>query len=513
MDWNDGYVSDIAYPAAFFPEQSPAHLSFACVLNGVEPVALERRFTYLELGSGQGLTANILAASNPQGQFYAVDFNPGQVAAARQLAGAAQLDNLSLLESSFAELAAGEVALPQLDFITMYGVYSWVTAENRRHIVKLIERYLKPGGIVYVNYNAMPGWTSALPLQRLILEYADNHPNARQVQVEQARQFVDSLAQSGAAYFNGDANLQHRMDSIHKDKTGYLAHEYMNRGWQPLYHADVARELADAKLDYIGSAELSRAFPHLFLTPQQQELLDTIADPALRETIKDYLQNTSFREDIFIRGGRRMSAARQAEWLGQTGLALTTLRSTATLDLALPIGRIKADADLYLPVLDALARQPQSLTALAALPELAGKSLLEVAEIAALLTASGQACVYFLCSGQMSNAPAQRMNLAVAQQSRFDDHYQALASPLLGNGVKSGLVQRLIYRALSAQPGKGDADAIARQVRDIMQVQGHRLIKDGKPLESAEETLAELQFTTAAILQHRLPIWRQLSVL
>ncbi len=124
MDWSDGYVAGIDYPAAFFREQSPAHLSFACVLNGVEPVPLDRPFTYMELGAGQGLTANILAASNPQGRFYAVDFSPTQVASARQLAESAELDNLKFLENSFAELAAGQVELPPLDFIPMYGVHS-----------------------------------------------------------------------------------------------------------------------------------------------------------------------------------------------------------------------------------------------------------------------------------------------------------------------------------------------------------------------------------------------------
>jgi hypothetical protein len=47
MNWNEGYVADIDYPAAFFREQSPTHLSFACLLNGYEAVALDQPFTYL----------------------------------------------------------------------------------------------------------------------------------------------------------------------------------------------------------------------------------------------------------------------------------------------------------------------------------------------------------------------------------------------------------------------------------------------------------------------------------
>lgn len=38
--------------------------------------------------------------------------------------------------------------LPQFDFITLHGIYTWVSRENRQHIVDFIARYLKPGGIV-----------------------------------------------------------------------------------------------------------------------------------------------------------------------------------------------------------------------------------------------------------------------------------------------------------------------------------------------------------------------------
>ena len=100
MDWTAGYASDIEYTAGFYREQSPTFLNFACVLNGYEPIPLDQPFTYFELGFGRGLTANLLAASNPIGEFYAADFNPAHVAGAQQLANAAQLKNLRLLENS-----------------------------------------------------------------------------------------------------------------------------------------------------------------------------------------------------------------------------------------------------------------------------------------------------------------------------------------------------------------------------------------------------------------------------
>ena len=69
MDWTAGYTADIEYIAAFYREQSPTHLNFVCLANGFEPVSIDRPYTYCELGSGRGLTIDVLAAANPGGHF------------------------------------------------------------------------------------------------------------------------------------------------------------------------------------------------------------------------------------------------------------------------------------------------------------------------------------------------------------------------------------------------------------------------------------------------------------
>jgi SAM-dependent methyltransferase len=513
MDWTAGYASDIEYTAGFYREQSPAYLNFACVLNGYEPVALNRPFTYFELGFGRGLTANVLAASNPQGQFYAADFNPAHVAGARQLAATAQLANLTLLENSFEELAQGQVAdLPQFDFITLHGIYTWVTVENRQHIVNFIARYLKPGGIVYASYNAMPGWSAALPLQRLIVEHADLFPNRSDAQIKQAASFIEKLEAAQAGYFTANPALKHRLDTLKNGNPHYLVHEYLHRHWQPLYHVDVAREMSAAKLDFVGSAELPFAYPALYLTAEKQELLNAIPDASLRETFKDYFLNTGFRKDIFVRGARRMTPTRQTEWLQQIGLALLVPRAEAKLTMKLPFGEVNGKEELYGPVLDALAKQPQSLAELAALPALKGQSASNLAQVAALLTGSGQASTYFT-NGKVAADSAHKMNRALAAQARYGDEYQALASPLLGSGISANFIERLAYLVLSQNPREQDASAVTRQMWQIMAAQGRRMAKEGKALESEEENLAELGLQVNTILTTKVPLWRQLKVL
>ncbi|MDR9838888.1 class I SAM-dependent methyltransferase [Herbaspirillum huttiense] len=516
MQWHEGYVADIDHVATFFSEQSPAQLSFACLLNGCEPPSPERHFRYLELGSGQGLTANILAAANPQADFYAVDFNPAHIAGSRQLAEAAGLQNIRFLEASFADLADSLTALPPLDFITMHGVYSWVSAENRHCIMRLVERYLKPGGVVYLSYNAMPGWAPSLPLQRLLLEHASRSPGSMQAQIDKARSLVRALTEIQGGYFTRttSANLQaHLRLALEQDAGGApeLVHEYLSQGWQPLYHIDVARAAAQAKLEYVGSADLSWAFPVLYMNAQQRDLLQQIEDSALRETVNDYVKNTCFRKDIYVRGKRPLSDRQQEQWFDRIGLALTVLRETVSLKMGFPLHAHQPDAEIYGAMLDALAPGPKSLAQLRQLRCLQDRSLADIARLAALLVDTGQAAPYFLQSATQDRRPALCLNQAIAQ---LDSGYRVFASPLLGSGVATPLFQRLVYDSL-ADPHTATMSSTDLASRVLRRVESQRvpILLDERELVSAEEKWREVQETVKAILTRRRPFWKHLLML
>jgi len=65
------------------------------------------------------------------------------------------LTNLKLREADFRYLETRD--LPDFDFITVHGVLSWINAENRKAIQRFVLKKLKPGGILYLSYNCLPG--------------------------------------------------------------------------------------------------------------------------------------------------------------------------------------------------------------------------------------------------------------------------------------------------------------------------------------------------------------------
>ncbi len=513
MGWTGGYVSDIEYTTGFYPEQGPTMLNFVAVLNGYAPVPDDRHFTYFELGFGRGMTVNLLAAANPNGRFYAADFNPAHVAGAAGLAEGAELANLTLLERSFEELAAGAEPLPQFDYITLHGIYTWVDAANRGHIVDFIGRYLKPGGLVYVSYNALPGWAASMPLQRLLVEYGDAYPNRSDVQVTHAAQFVQKLMDAKVGYFtSGGTALAGRLEGLGKHNRNYLVHEYMHKHWQPMYHADVARDLAEAKLEFAGSADLSLRYPRMYLTDEKMALLATFTDSAMQETLKDYCLNTSFRKDVFVRGARRLAPTLRQAMLQQYGLVLSIPREQAQLKFKLAHGEASTRAELAVPILDEIARGPRTLAQLMALPPLRGCTVDDVAQLAALFIQSRQAELYHTGKDDAA-APVARMNLRIAGEVRHGDEYPALASALTGSAVQVPYLSRMVYWLLAGQGMAADRETLARAAWAIMRSQGRQIVRDGVVLADENESLAELSRTIGAVLEQQVPVWRRIGVL
>src|SRR5690606_8776735 len=244
--WADGYVVDIDYTDGYYRELAPELLRFVALLGGVQRLEPQEGFNYCELGCGNGRSLVLHAAADPRGRFFGVDFNPAHILNARNLAREAGAGNAVFLENSFAELH--EVDLPEMDFITLHGVHSWVSVENRQHITAFIRRRLKPGGLIFISYNCLPGLAALQPLQRLLMSQAARGSGPLGGRIRAALDFANRLDQAGASYFRLNPVVKSRLDSLGKQSTGYLAHEYFNANWQPSYHADVCAEMAEAKI-------------------------------------------------------------------------------------------------------------------------------------------------------------------------------------------------------------------------------------------------------------------------
>jgi SAM-dependent methyltransferase len=486
--WTSGYVAEIGYTHGFYRELTPALLSQIALAKGVRGPAASAPLAYCELGCGQGFSTNLLAAANPHVQMFATDFNPGHILNARALAAEAGTQNVQFFDQGFGDFA-DEPALPAFDMITLHGIYSWVTPEHRAQIVEFIRRKLKPGGLVYISYNSLPGWATGMPLRQLFAGHAETTSGPILPRIDDALAFVEKLAATNPAFFRANPSVGTRLDGIKKHDRRYLAHEYFNAEWNPFYYSDVARELDGAKLTFLGSANLLDDISEVNLTPEQSALLDGIGDPALRETVRDYIVNQQFRRDVFVKGRVEMTTWEvQDRWL-DSRFALSAMRSEIPLKVNGARGEANLHEDVYAPILDALADGPRSLRQMMQTKALADRQVVATARALCVLMGAGRVDPCLDEAGDEARAEStRRFNTAVMKRARFSSDLSQLASPVTGGGVNVARFSQLFL--LARQEGQKDPP---QYVWDILAAQGQRLIKEGKVIEKADANLKELR--------------------
>jgi len=436
-EWGGGYVTDVAYLPGYYPHQSPLHLHLACLLGGVTglPITPESSVSYLELGCGCGFGALALAASNPNWEVMGIDFSPAHIAAARDLAEEAGIANARFIEGDLGDLADNDRTgvLPEADVITLHGLWSWVGDPARTGIVRLLDRKLRPGGVAYVSYNALPGWQQAIGMQRLVREAGQRGATRSDRQVETGIEIVRALVEADAQQLSAFPLVRTLLDVADRGQLSYLAHEYMNAAWRPCFHADVVRDMAAAKLDWVASAELLENFSPLMLGEQARAVMARFEDPVMRELIKDLCASRCLRRDVFVRGARRLSPAERDEALGDVMLALVRSEAQFTWEMDVPAGRAAIERGFFGPVVAALAEEPRRVRDLLALPDLPRRD--NPGELIGVLVGTNQA-MPVLARAREPDAIVRRFNSAAARHFvRPDNLNTGMALASSGTGA------------------------------------------------------------------------------
>lgn len=508
--WTEGYVTEIDYTHGYYRELSPGLLRFACLVRGLS-LPDPQNMKYLELGFGQGLSVNIHAAACP-GEYWGTDFNPAQVANARDLLDASGA-NAHLFDHSFAELAA-RTDLPEFDVIALHGIWSWVSPENQQVIVDIVRRHLKVGGILYLSYNTLPGWAPAMPFRHLMQLHA--HVVGADAQgmvgkIDAALGFSREVVDSGALFFRANPSVGERMKKVAEQNRHYLAHEYFNADWQPMYFSEVAARLEEAKLSYATTAHLLDHIDSINLTAEATHQMGNISHTVLRETVRDYHVNQQFRRDIFTRGQRWLSSAEQMNRLREVRVVLVTDPAEIPFTVKGNLGEAQLQEAIYRPLIDWLAAHGPSTLA-----------QLETGLAGAInLPAIIQATLILMGNGHLSlaqdeatigqtRAASNRLNQALCERARYSPDVSYLASPVTGGGVALSRFNQLFL--LARQQGMTTPEQWAGYVWDVLAEQNQRIVKDGKPIDSPEDNRAELLAQAREFQDKRLDLIQTLGI-
>lgn len=485
-EWSRGYAADVTYRVAFQAAQTPSHLAMVCAMAGVDwqPRA---RMQIADLGCGRGYAVNTLAAANPDWTVLGFDHNPVHVAEGMQTAARAGLGNALFQEADLATMSDAELdRIPPLDVVMLHGVWSWVSDAVREGIVRLLSRRLKPGGLAYLGYNALPGSGADFGLQRLLRHLAAQAGGSAEAAMQRLREIAPALP------LQPTAMLKRLLADPPVLEPGFVAHEFLTDHWRPVFQEDLAAALLPAKLDFVGSCNLFEALPNLYCEAPEMALLTGLPEGAPREFLKDLCLPRGFRADVFVRGARRMDPVVALE-----SLVLDACRPLPGESPVLGTGR--AQAALAQPVWENLAAAlSEGPRPLGALRRQLGARAPHAAELLALLVGTEHALPVFRAPERA--AAATRFNLTAAALhapgGEGAGHF-ALASPVAAGGLPASALELALAAALLEGADPEDPLAIAQLLQPDLEMTA---------LERAAQRIA-------ATLAAQIPVWRRFGVI
>ncbi|WP_160120384.1 class I SAM-dependent methyltransferase [Rhodovarius lipocyclicus] len=492
--WSQGYVADSPYTFSYQSGLVPTQLNMVCALMGVA-WQVRPDLVVADIGCGRGYTVNTLAAANPGWTVLGLDYNPAHIAEAASLAERARIENAVFVEADLASMTDAEIdRLPPLDVATLHGVWTWVGDPVREGIIRLLARRLKPGGLVYVGYNALPGFGPNAALQRLFRHASAVQPSGSvRARTEGATEIVRQLLETKPAHLPLTPLLQAMVDKDDRLNPAYLVHELMTEHWRPVFFEDLAQAMGQAKLQYVGSVTLHENIPDTLFSPEQRALYEATPPGPMRELVKDICIQRPFRRDVFARGLVRTDPDQAVDDLV---LAASLEPAAEPPKVKVPVGEAEMGAAMWAPMAEALRQGPCRLGDLRALapgrPPNPGELLMS-------LTGAGHTLPVLRDSGPTPQTAA--LNRLVARDYVLDGRtgsQLAMASPVAG----AGMACTWLELAVSVQPESSGGDT------PDTGAMAARLLG---PLN--EEDLAEAAGVIARMIQDRRPVWRRFGII
>lgn len=509
QDWTSGYVTDVTYTHGYYPEMNVARLRLTLLANGIPCPNVE---TACELGYGQGLSANIHAAGTTI-RWFGTDFNPAQANMAREMArvsGAAA----EFRDDTFAEFCT-RADLPDFDFIALHGIWSWISDDNRHVIVDFLRRKLKVGGVLYISYNALPGWSSTAPIRHLLVQHAGLlGPEGLGTikRVNGAVDFALKLLETKPAFLKTNPAVAERLKQIQSQNRHYLAHEYLNRDWHPMYFATMREWLEPAKLSFACSAHFLDQIDAVNLTPEQQKFLSEIPDETFRESVRDFMTNQPFRRDYWIKGKRKLSFIERNEALRDCKILLQQNSETVPKTMAGVLGVAQMNEQVYNPLLETLGtHEAKSFGHLEAELAPRGVDFAQLVQASMVLLSNGNVAPVQDAELEAAARPqTARLNDWLIKRARADGDISHLVSPVSGGGVMLNRFEQLFLHEMRL--GKNNPDDWVNSAWKLLSSQGQKIVKKGETLDTPEQNIAELRQIAMELANKKLSALKALGI-
>ena len=287
----------VAYPSYTHPQTHPDRLAVIGSLFGLAPAPLAH-CRVLELGCGNGSNLIPMALGLPTSDFVGIDLASQPIALGRQCISELGLTNVKLLPGSLTEF---DPAQEKFDYIIAHGLFSWVPAEVREHLLALCRRCLAPHGIAFISYNALPGSHVRNMLREMIRFHVRGMATPPE-RVRQTKAFVKFLADAQTTQDEYRLWIKAELTQMLGHEEGHLYHDQLAEINDPFYFTQFVQQAAAHGLKYLGEADFFEMFDYGLADSARVTLKQLGQERILREQYLDFLKCRRFRQTLLCHG-------------------------------------------------------------------------------------------------------------------------------------------------------------------------------------------------------------------
>ncbi len=245
---------ELPYKSCSVDWSAPERLVLASLLHGGRQPPLTG-YRVLELGCGDGANLLPLAYYRRRAAFVGIDGAQSQIEVAKTRAAALELANVELIHADFRE-AANDIS-GQFDFVIAHGIFSWVPDAVRDALLELCVKFMQPGGLLYLNYNARPGWNVRGLVREFLLAQTAEEKNLRlraQLAQEVAGKVAAAMTDLEQPYSQLLAN---EFRFVNEGNITWVAHEFLSPDNHAYWRSEFLELVGRYGFEYVADADFN----------------------------------------------------------------------------------------------------------------------------------------------------------------------------------------------------------------------------------------------------------------
>ncbi len=304
MNKKEYYPIEEEFIERFIPNIYPAMNSFIAAYSGFLPPDFNKSFTLIDLGCGRAKTLIVNAMLYPEAQFYGIDFNERSISYAKNQAKKLGIKNITFICDSFENLK--NYSLPDFDYISMAGLYTWLTPSARRAVREFVKNKLKKGGLLYLEFAAIPGAIETAIFWRFIREIVPKDIDDES-KIDMALELFDIFTSRPTKYLMDHIKARAVVNRYLKkdaEQRKHLLHNVLPEYAFPMYFFEIYDDFKETGVMFAGRMELELNDPEISLFPSHIPTVIRFKEsPRIRETIIDFILNIGEHHDVWVKNG------------------------------------------------------------------------------------------------------------------------------------------------------------------------------------------------------------------